>query len=681
MWLIDTRSFSLREVHDAEIDYPYAILSHTWDEHDDDPLHREVTFQDMKDLDLAKNKLGWNKIKMTCQLARDHQPCLDWAWIDTCCIDKTNSAELTEAINSMFKWYREAAVCFVYLSDLSRSITSDPSSQRSRDDLYSRLPHCHWFRRGWTLQELIAPRIVDFYDSSWTKRGTKYSLKSVIHEITSIDLAVLADSDELHSIPVGRRLSWASNRSTKRVEDIAYSLFGIFNVHLPLIYGEGHKAFLRLQAAIAQQTNDLSMFAWTSLPDEGDDNIKRQKYYGMFAQSHRYFRDCKHLISLQDPFIAERHSFVVTGHSLEFDAITATDKDGDGHLMNLFCQNTNVELSNGQAGVLALRLVKTVHGFARQRPEKLMIAADIHETHIWPGKSATIKVPGFITAMESARLEKRAQHAFRVRVQCPEGITAVPYASLGYRDEFPRAWETMPGVAPKTNSLWDHDHRTMLSGGFPGFTGLFYLSIEGKSKMWPKHLRFMCGFAKRNARESTTRDENPADLQAWAGIIPPKDECIKVDEYDQHADVFAELEKILQQDEPYASVVASLNHQISKAKLAGFTLPRSAVITPYQIKLPWHACLEDLRDTLKPNPVDLIAAVNTMFRVLMNVVQQGRNLEFRLHGDLKPDWERHQFPTDALKLTLSVNDIQDGDTLLHEILIVLEAVRDGITSV
>ena len=120
-WLINTGNFTLREVLDPGENHPYAILSHTWDEVEDDCLHREVTFQDMRDLDMARRKTGWSKIAKTCELAQNINPSLEWAWIDTCSIDKYSSAELTEAINSMFRWYREANVCFVYLSDLPQS--------------------------------------------------------------------------------------------------------------------------------------------------------------------------------------------------------------------------------------------------------------------------------------------------------------------------------------------------------------------------------------------------------------------------------------------------------------------------------------------------------------------------------------------------------------------------------
>ena len=184
----------------------------------------------------------------TCRLAREQG--LSYAWIDTCCIDKSSSAELTEAINSMFNWYKESAICFAFLSDLP--------ALKSKV-LENELRLCRWFTRGWTLQELIAPKSVEFYDQGWQRRGTKQSLQQELSAITGIDLEILEDSNLLSTIPVARRMSWASRRKTSRVEDRAYSLLGLFDVNVPLIYGEGPKAFIRLQEEIMKQNNDLSL--------------------------------------------------------------------------------------------------------------------------------------------------------------------------------------------------------------------------------------------------------------------------------------------------------------------------------------------------------------------------------------------------------------------------------------
>ncbi|KAK0701229.1 heterokaryon incompatibility protein-domain-containing protein, partial [Lasiosphaeris hirsuta] len=262
---------------------PYAILSHTWEK------AGEVTFDDMRDPQVAMAKSGWTKIERTCALAGDQG--IPFVWIDTCCIDKSSSAELTKAINSMYAWYKKARVCYTYLGDLPDSPNGDPKSRSARHQLQADLGRCRWFNRGWTLQELIAPRVVEFYDCSWTMRGTKALLCSEISCITDIDMEVLSNKTHLSTIPVARKMSWAARRQTTRVEDIAYSLLGIFDVNLPLIYGEGKKAFIRLQEAIAHSTNDLSLFAWS----EDKRNANRQSYYGALAQSPQQFALCRQI--------------------------------------------------------------------------------------------------------------------------------------------------------------------------------------------------------------------------------------------------------------------------------------------------------------------------------------------------------------------------------------------------
>lgn len=202
----------------------------------------------MQDLRKARAKKGFSKIIETCRLARRHY--LHYAWIDTCCIDKSSSAELTEAINSMFNWYKESAFCFAFLSDL-------PGSED--DVLENELRPCRWFTRGWTLQELTAPKSLEFYDQGWQRRGTKKSLQQELSAITGIDLEIFEDSNLLSTVPVARRMSWTSRRKPSRVEDRAYSLLGLFDVNVPSIYGEGPKAFIRLQEEIMKKNNDLSL--------------------------------------------------------------------------------------------------------------------------------------------------------------------------------------------------------------------------------------------------------------------------------------------------------------------------------------------------------------------------------------------------------------------------------------
>ncbi|EIW61091.1 uncharacterized protein TRAVEDRAFT_86691, partial [Trametes versicolor FP-101664 SS1] len=193
------------------------------------------------------------KIKAICKVARDAGYKL--VWIDSACIDKSSSAELAEAINSMFELYRLADVCYVYLVDV-------PDSKEDPEHHTSMFQHSRWHGRGWTLQELLAPKEVVFLTASWTFLGTKCSLVHALTLATNIDSNILLGRAPLSSASVARGMSWAASRETTRIEDEAYSLLGIFGVHMSPIYGEGRNAFLRLQEEIIKTIPDQSIFAW-----------------------------------------------------------------------------------------------------------------------------------------------------------------------------------------------------------------------------------------------------------------------------------------------------------------------------------------------------------------------------------------------------------------------------------
>ncbi|KAL1948055.1 hypothetical protein VTO73DRAFT_12130 [Trametes versicolor] len=193
-----------------------------------------------------------DKIKHFCQVTRDAGFRL--AWNDACCIDKSSSAELAEAINSMFEWYRNSDMCYVYLADV-------PDYYGPQDN-FSSFPKSKWHTRGWTLQELIAPENVVFLSKTWSFLGTKVALAWSLQEITGVDFNVLVGRASLDSISVGKRMSWAAKRETTRVEDRAYSLMGIFGIHMSPIYGEGQNAFLRLQEEVIRTIPDHSIFVW-----------------------------------------------------------------------------------------------------------------------------------------------------------------------------------------------------------------------------------------------------------------------------------------------------------------------------------------------------------------------------------------------------------------------------------
>ncbi|KAN0071275.1 HET domain containing protein [Elaphomyces granulatus] len=237
-----TGEFSLTEDFLVNDDIPrYAILSHTWGAHTE-----EVSFKDMID-GTGKSKPGYDKIRFCGEQAR--RDGLQYFWIDTCCIDKSSSAELQEAINSMFRWYRDAAKCYVYLADVPRlALDADVESSQLPWELSFR--KSRWFTRGWTLQELVAPASAEFFSKEGEQLGNKKSLERQIHEVTGIPVKALRGSS-LSDFSVPERMSWTEKRETTRKEDKAYSLLGIFDIYMPLIYGEGREnAFKRLRGKI-----------------------------------------------------------------------------------------------------------------------------------------------------------------------------------------------------------------------------------------------------------------------------------------------------------------------------------------------------------------------------------------------------------------------------------------------
>jgi hypothetical protein len=206
-----------------KIPQKYAILSHTWEA-------EEVTFEDLQN-GTGTKKAGYDKIRFCGEQARRDR--LQYFWVDTCCIDKSSSAELTEAINSMFRWYRESTKCYVYLSDVSW-----PAVDRNDLAWEAAFQESKWFTRGWTLQELIAPTSVEFFSEEGEILGDKFTLERQLCEITGIPAEALRGSP-LSDFSITSRMSWAEQRETTREEDQAYSLLGIFDVYMPLIYGEG----------------------------------------------------------------------------------------------------------------------------------------------------------------------------------------------------------------------------------------------------------------------------------------------------------------------------------------------------------------------------------------------------------------------------------------------------------
>jgi hypothetical protein len=323
MRLLHTRTLELSEFLENATP-AYAILSHTWEK-------EEVSFKDMQGPN-AKKKAGYAKVQKCCeQAARDGY---EYVWIDTCCIDKSSSAELSEAINSMYVWYKNAKTCYAYLADLDTKGWFGWLSEAPESFKKSR-----WFTRGWTLQELIAPARLEFFDKYWSPFGTKADRHSVLSEITGIDELTLIGGRELREVSIAKRMSWASKRVTTRVEDIAYCLIGIFGVNLPLLYGEGERAFIRLQEEIMRSSDDQSLFAWgftdqeSKVLHEADEKIlyvsdyekkpepQRSTLRGFLARSPAAFEKSGNVVPYRNWDVSMPYSMTNQGLRLELPVV------------------------------------------------------------------------------------------------------------------------------------------------------------------------------------------------------------------------------------------------------------------------------------------------------------------------------------------------------------------------
>ncbi|KAF5347667.1 hypothetical protein D9758_014873 [Tetrapyrgos nigripes] len=252
---------------------PYAILSHTWG--DDEVLFQDVMNDFRRDAKKSRGGPGWQKLEASRRFALDRG--FEYIWNDTCCIDKESSAELTESLNSMFKYYEDSSLCVAFISDVSSSMAEETA--RKEEFKQSR-----WFSRGWTLQELIAPADIVFVDRSWVEIGLKSDpdMEDLIREATGISSEAL-ENPFSPKISVAAKMSWAASRETTREEDMAYCLIGLFRVNMPPMYGEGsYNAFLRLQLEVIKLYKDRSIFAWKSYRD----NLTHR---GLLANSPREF--------------------------------------------------------------------------------------------------------------------------------------------------------------------------------------------------------------------------------------------------------------------------------------------------------------------------------------------------------------------------------------------------------
>ncbi|KAJ9663543.1 hypothetical protein H2198_000809 [Neophaeococcomyces mojaviensis] len=347
MRLIDANTGFLKEFSPRKKP-KYAVLSHRWTKDEVTFLDVQAkTFRDTSSLDKF-----WGSLR---QARRDG---LKSVWIDTCCIDKQSSAELSEAINSMYRWYQGAEYCYVYLHDVDKD-TWQESFLKSK-----------WFTRGWTLQELLAPPSVIFYDRQWQPLGDRKTLAGVISDVTGIELAALETGD-LHRYSIAQKMSWAAKRVTSRPEDSAYCLMGLFGVNMPLLYGEGERAFLRLQEEIIKYNDDHSIFAWS---------MGRKKFSGLLAPAPACFVGSDKIVSSESSEGREPYSMTNRGLSIK---LKIRPWSVDTYLAYLDCADKTVSKGGIKVGIFLRRLTK----------DDQYTRVKVSEKGLWLGGNGTYHMP------------------------------------------------------------------------------------------------------------------------------------------------------------------------------------------------------------------------------------------------------------------------------------------------
>ena len=341
MRLLDSSNLQLKDFPANRIP-PYAILSHTWGD-------SEVSLADVEQ-GIAECKAGYRKIRLSCHQCATQR--LEYIWIDTCCIDKSSSAELSEAINSMYSWYKGAKICYAYLADVPATLGTKVEK--------AAFANSRWFKRGWTLQELIGPSEMVFFSQEWIKIGTKGTLCEEIAKITGISTSILTHDASLESASIAKRMSWASDRSTTRTEDIAYCLMGLFDVNMPLLYGEGEKAFIRLQEEIIKYSDDQTLFAWT------DQNEAPNHHVGLLASSPTQFLKSGDFVPYSE--WGPSAPFSISNKGLRID-LHLSPNEGDLYVAALYCP---VPPNYDQyLGIYLKRVFTSNHQYVRARSHEL----------------------------------------------------------------------------------------------------------------------------------------------------------------------------------------------------------------------------------------------------------------------------------------------------------------------
>jgi hypothetical protein len=382
MRLLDLETYELETFDESQCapeddkkqpEIPYIVLSHRWIDKAEEG--KEVQFDDMRFFKELREDPFWDqkvsvdKIVGACKAAKEwikeekkagsqevgqsQQSPIKHLWIDTCCIDQKNQGELSAAINSMHRWYKRARVCLVYLSDVNTP---------------SEFTASKWFARGWTLQELVAPRYVRFYDKNWRFIGTKETLQDDLQKRTMIDADVLAETKNLRNPSVGHRMSWFRGRETRVPEDNAYCLMGLFDVHMPTIYGEGlESAFRRLQEEIIKYSDDHTIFAWKDTyhpAHEWDDSMQ----VDLLARSPRCFSDTGNFCHKPNRWNNKPYRMTNKGLSISVYLLQHRKRGNDIFIATLDCPVAGQ--GNLYLGVYLKRLSAATQQYCRVFPHK-----------------------------------------------------------------------------------------------------------------------------------------------------------------------------------------------------------------------------------------------------------------------------------------------------------------------
>ncbi|KAK4503236.1 hypothetical protein PRZ48_006664 [Zasmidium cellare] len=572
MRLINARTLQLEEFVGGNIP-PFFILSHRWS-------NDEITFKDFVK-GRRKDSLGYKKIRDCCEFVlRQHSKTPPpahaahatndsaatalgfYVWIDTCCIDKRSSAELSEAINSMFSYYRDAGLCLVYLPDVCAHPNDSKSAARSIGEQFAA---SSWFTRGWTLQELLAPKKVVFLDSQWRVIGHKghfppcnskdqtsqcYSdaytqslaLDTTISRITKIDPHYLYDPNQITYASIAQRMSWAAKRTTLRIEDTAYCLLGLFDVNMPLLYGEGPKAFIRLQEELIRKSNDQSIFAWWPPADEMNRFNDRYKYFktGILAPHPQHFQDSSNVASLNiGPLNPHTRPYAMTNSGLELcETIRRATFRGIEHDL-----------------VYAMRL-NCAHKIDAVR---LGPPIQIAFWHVEPGAATTMGGYNRLVGAYESLLEEEEMIEGGGEQEEEEERVLVPKLELGDKEEItPGDSDFRELGVRKPARLEDYFSTDRPRNRIPGAQNLFSGTVQGEDQSEDSSFEWLVRCAPLPVRKSKTR------------------RCVKVMHTIEMAEVpfSLRLKKIDRQNEPPMIMSSMRIRKLHKRSDAHLTLTR-----------------------------------------------------------------------------------------------------------